>query len=104
MKVYAEFENGKYTGCSTIPYETDNPNIEIREMTEEQVAELEETERLLDRLRMLREEECFPYINRGKPWYDRLTEEQRVELDAWYQAWLDVTETKVIPTKPSWLN
>ena len=102
--VYAEFENGVYAGYSTIPYSTDDPNIEIREITEEQAIELETQRAKLLHLRMLREDECFSIINRGEPWYDRLTEEQKAELDAWYSAWLDVTETKVIPEKPSWLK
>lgn len=54
-------------------------------------------------LRKLRETECFAYINRGEMWYKRLTEEQKIELDAWYQAWLDITETLEIPSKPTWL-
>ena len=54
-------------------------------------------------LRQLREEECYPYINRGELWYSRLTEEQKAEFNKWYQDWLDVTKTLVIPTKPSWL-
>lgn len=103
MKVYAEFENGKYTGCSTIPYETDNPNIEIREVEYEEIAQLEEETFAVAKLRIKREEECFPYINRGTLWYERLTAEQRAELNDWYEAWLDVTETKVIPEKPEWL-
>ena len=58
----------------------------------------------LHQLRKLRESECFPIINRGKLWYDNLTYEQRAELTDWYFAWLDVTETRVIPRKPSWLT
>lgn len=55
-------------------------------------------------LRNQREEECFSVINRGALWYDRLTEEQKQELSAWYQAWLDAPQTNVIPTKPAWLD
>ena len=55
-------------------------------------------------LRQLRAVHCFPVINRGKLWYDNLTEEQHQELDKWYEDWLNVTETKVIPDKPSWLK
>lgn len=55
-------------------------------------------------LRIKREDECFPIINRGNLWYATLTEEQVAELDNWYMAWLDVTETKVIPKKPKWLK
>ena len=60
-------------------------------------------EQILMNLRNQREVECFPIINRGKLWYDNLTTEQIAELNKWYNAWLDVTETKVIPNKPNWL-
>lgn len=55
-------------------------------------------------LRHLREIYCFSVINRGKLWYDNLTEEQTLELDKWYKDWLNVTETKVIPEKPEWIK
>lgn len=55
-------------------------------------------------LRSQREKVCFPYVNRGYMWYNKLTEEQKEELDVWYQEWLDVTETKVLPDTPTWLN
>lgn len=58
----------------------------------------------LDGLRTRREAECFTFINRGKLWYDKLTETQLNELNTWYHEWLDVTETLVIPTKPDWLE
>lgn len=64
--------------------------------------ELEDVQ-LLRELRELREKACFPYINRGYLWYSKLTDEQKAELADWYQAWLDVTETKVIPEAPQWL-
>lgn len=47
---------------------------------------------------------CFPVINRGKLWYDRLTPLQLGELKSWYQAWLDAPETLVYPKAPAWLN
>lgn len=62
-----------------------------------------ENERELIYLRSQREKACFPYVNRGSLWYSKLTDAQREELDAWYQAWLDVTETRVIPETPEWL-
>jgi hypothetical protein len=62
-----------------------------------------EDERLLHDLRLQREKACFPYINRGYLWYSKLTEEQKIELEDWYQAWLDVTDTKVSPVAPEWL-
>ena len=62
-----------------------------------------EVERELIYLRSQRKKACFPYINRGEMWYSRLSAEQKEELGAWYQAWLDVTETKVVPDAPEWL-
>ena len=59
---------------------------------------------IADELRFKREKVCFPIINRGELWYSRLTADQKKELDAWYQAWLDVTNTKVLPDMPAWLN
>lgn len=58
----------------------------------------------LNELRHRREEECFSVVNRGALWYDRLTEAQKTELDGWYEAWLDVTETKNVPQQPGWLK
>ena len=57
----------------------------------------------IETLRQRREAECFSVINRGALWFNRLTEEQKAELDTWYQEWLDVTETRTVPDKPSWL-
>lgn len=54
--------------------------------------------------RILRENECFSIINRSFMWYLNLTDAQKIELQEWYQAWLDITETKSIPQKPEWLN
>ena len=59
---------------------------------------------LLKRLRIKREQICFPIINRGKLWYERLTNEQQGELRQWYQAWLDVTKTLEMPITPAWVN
>lgn len=58
----------------------------------------------LNILRILREKECFSIINRGKLWYDCLSEEQIFELRKWYRDWLNVTETEIIPIRPDWLN
>jgi hypothetical protein len=55
-------------------------------------------------LRQLREKECYPIINRGNLWYDILEDWQKNELKTWYKAWLDVTETFVVPTKPDWIR
>ena len=58
----------------------------------------------VETLRERREEECFSIINRGKLWYDTLTQEQLQELNIWYELWLDVTTTLVVPLKPKWLK
>lgn len=60
--------------------------------------------RQLTSLRAQREKICFPCINRGELWYSKLSAEQKEELVAWYQAWLDVTETKIAPETPLWLS
>lgn len=61
-------------------------------------------EEMLDQLRDMRDVECFSIINRGQLWYNILTAEQYDELQVWYKAWLDITETKIIPKKPEWLK
>ena len=58
----------------------------------------------LQELRARRELECFSIVNRGQAWYDLLSEDQRIELSNWYQAWLNVTETMVVPEKPLWIK
>jgi hypothetical protein len=57
-----------------------------------------------NKLRKMREEVCFPVINRGRLWYNKLTTEQFSELHAWYEAWLDVTDSLKIPKTPTWIN
>lgn len=59
---------------------------------------------ILSELRNQRATLCFPVINRGRLWYDNLTEDQVEELSAWYQAWLDVTETLTVPATPNWVD
>ena len=61
-------------------------------------------EEIKENLREQREYECFPIINRGQLWYSRLTSTQISELNIWYQAWLDVTITKIVPLKPAAIN
>lgn len=54
--------------------------------------------------RKRREEICYPVINRGQLWYSHLTLAQKTELNDWYEAWLDVTDTLVIPNAPCWID
>ena len=59
----------------------------------------------LNFLRERRETECFSVLVKySKFWYDNLPTDRVQELKEWYEKWLDVTETKEIPTKPYWLN
>lgn len=81
-------------------YYLSEDNVLIK--SEDKQKELEDKKELTS-LRSQREKTCFPYINRGYLWYSKLTDEQKEELDNWYQAWLDVTDTKVVPNKPEWL-
>lgn len=62
----------------------------------------EESEK--DILRQRRQTECFSFVNRGQLWYATLSIAQIAELTAWYTAWLKVTETKVVPERPAWLE
>lgn len=58
-----------------------------------------------EQLRATRKKKCFEVLCSFNPmWYQRLTQSQRADLENWYNAWLDVTETLVIPTPPDWLN
>lgn len=58
-----------------------------------------------DSLRERRQRECFNIVdNRSQLWWNKLTEIQREEIKMWYEAWLNVTETRVIPKKPLWLE
>ena len=62
------------------------------------------TEAKKDEFRMRREKECFSVINRGQLWYEGVSITQLLELRQWYKAWLNVTETMVVPEKPAWLE
>ncbi|MBQ8792653.1 MAG: hypothetical protein IJZ62_03470 [Clostridia bacterium] len=54
--------------------------------------------------RALRHDECFEIVNRGKVWYDTLSQAQLDELNTWYQAWLDAPATLVMPKTPNWIK
>jgi len=65
---------------------------------------LQEQEQTKETLRQQRETECFAVINRGQLWYEGISIAQLLELRSWYKAWLNVTETLVVPERPSWLE
>lgn len=58
----------------------------------------------LSNIRLQRETECFSVINRGELWYQRLTLDQKTELAAWYQAWLDAPQTGIVPQNLNWIK
>ena len=57
-----------------------------------------------EEIRYNREQKCFPIINRGKLWYDKLTDEQLKELGEWYVAWLNAPETMIEPADFEWIK
>ena len=76
----------------------------MRRMTEEDLELLSTVpEAHKQYLRERREIECFAIADRAC-WYDSLTNEQKKEVQMWRNAWLDVTQTLIIPTKPSWIK
>ena len=98
-------KDNNIVGYSTMP--VSNPDFTCKEVSKEEYniyTQKQNEEFELQNLRQQREQECFSIINRGKLWYDNLTEEQLIELNTWYNAWLDVTETKVMPERPSWIK
>ena len=92
-----------YSNNGEIYYAPENEPQEFPRATEEELKAHEEKQ-FIDFLRHLRENECFSIINRGQLWYAGLTTSQIEELQTWYADWLDVTETKIIPEKPTWLD
>lgn len=56
-------------------------------------------------LRDRRTKICFNILdNRSTLWYNNLTSDQLEELNNWYQDWLNVTDTEIIPETPIWLK
>ena len=91
--------NGKY---SDYKFAEEGETIVITALTEEAVERNAELE--IARLRKQREKECFEIINRGKLWYENLTESEIIELRNWYNDWLNATETLTIPVLPELLR
>lgn len=83
-----------------------NRSLVYTETTEDEIlaAQEEQNHAVLNSLRKKRNTECFSVVNRGSFWYETLDDMRKDELKNWYQAWLDVTETRMIPEKPEWLK
>ena len=113
-------ENGEIRDCSTTRYASDCLETEeeigrdyrgvLRFAHQMQGEEYEagraafEKHRELVGLRVRRKQECFSVVNRGAMWYNTLSQSQKEELQAWYQAWLDAPASGVVPEKPQWLS
>lgn len=105
-----EITDEQYAGLQAGTHRFNDSLTEVVPKTQAEL-ETEESERIkreeeenLESLRSRRSAECFSVINRGELWYDRLSGEQVSELNKWYQAWLDVTDTGIIPEKPEWVK
>ena len=55
-------------------------------------------------IRRLRKNRVFPIINRSQMWFNSLTEEQKQDIQIWYQDWLNAPQTLKMPKRPSWLD
>ena len=100
---YKEYPNGGKDRIKVVDVDYRPAKAETYEYEDIQVYKQFTEEQFKNNLRAKRETECFSIINRGQLWYDTLTEEQKAELKEWYIAWLNVTDTLVIPNKPNWL-
>ena len=104
----AEYPNGG----KDVVWVVDVPAVEAREAYDEYedikvyipYTEEELEVRKQEELRERRAAECFPIVNRGVLWYEKLTAEQKTELSAWYEAWLDAPQTGTAPEKPTWVE
>lgn len=103
-----EYPNGgkEYIEVIDVPYQPakaawdEYEDIQIYiPYTEEEIAQIKANE-----IRALRVIECFPIVNRGVLWYEKLTEEQKLELSLWYEAWLDAPATGKVPALPEWIK
>ena len=105
-EVVAEYENGgkdvkfveDIAGTEYQPAQEYNEDILIYIPYTD--AELEEHK--LAELRERRKTECFSICDRAC-WYHSLTQEQQTEVQVWRKAWLDVTDTLVVPEMPDWI-
>lgn len=95
-------------GGKDVEWVVDVPGVEAKEAYDEyediQIYIPFTTEELAQNIRIRREMECFPIINRGALWYEKLTAEQKSELSVWYEAWLNAPQTLIVPTRPEWIE
>ena len=103
-----EYPNGgkEYEEVIDVPYQPakeawdEYEDIQVyTPYTAEELAQIQ-----ADGLRAQRAAQCFPIVNRGALWYEKLTEEQKSELSAWYEAWLDAPQTGSAPDPLDWVK
>ena len=103
-----EYPNGgkEYEEVIDVPYQPakeawdEYEDIQVyTPYTAEELAQIQ-----ADGLRAQRAAQCFPIVNRGALWYDKLTDEQKTELSAWYEAWLDAPQTGSAPDPLDWVK
>ncbi len=103
-----EYPNGgkAYNEVIDVPYQAARAAYEEKEpvyvyvpYTEQEKEQIE-----LNKIRQRRSVECFSVINRGMLWYEKLSAEQKEELLAWYEAWLDAPATKICPERLEWVD
>ena len=58
----------------------------------------------IEYIRNQREIICFPVVNRGVLWYNKLLASQQDELNMWYEHWLEAPETMCVPQMPNFLQ
>ena len=111
MWIHVNKKTRRIEGYTEFSLEDPLPNkgcelIEIREIPENwQYCRYENHQIILDKEYQLeKENEEKLMVNRGKLWYDSLSNEQSIELQNWYQNWLDAPETMIIPTMPAWIK
>lgn len=85
-------------------HEAEEGNLHIQIQRYYAFSEEEKEEYIKNKLRERREKECFNIVNRGAVFYSLITDEQYTALFDWYVSWLNVTETKIIPIRPSFLD
>ena len=107
----ADLTKGKFI-VSNLTKNIENNGDTIQEIEEVLVYKLFTEEEIKENLRFERQMQCFEIINRGEMFWNYLwakyTPEdiaiKKQEIQAWYNNWLDVTNTKIIPSKPIWLD
>lgn len=107
----ADLTKGKFI-VSNLTKNIENNGDTIQEIEEVLVYKLFTEEEIKENLRFERQMQCFEIINRGEMFWNYLwakyTPEdiaiKKQEIQTWYNNWLDVTNTKIIPLKPIWLD